>query len=40
MLTKLVTANEFPPQEPLATQFSGSFEEGLMFNLDFLDDPG
>ena len=40
MLTKLMTENEVPPQVPSATQFPGSFEEGSMFNLDFLDDPG
>jgi len=40
MLTKLMTANEVPHQKPSAAQFPGSFEEGSMFNLDSLDDPG
>jgi hypothetical protein len=40
MLTKLMIANEVPPQEPSAAQFPSTFEEGSMFNLDFLDDPG
>jgi hypothetical protein len=40
MLTKLMIANVVPPQEPSEAQFPSSFEEGSMFNLDFLDDPG
>ena len=40
MLTKLMTANEVPPQELSAAKFPGSFEEGSMFNLNFLDDSG
>jgi hypothetical protein len=40
MLTKLMTANEVPPQEPSAAQFPGSFGGGSMFNLGLLGGPG